>query len=199
MRQWLDLEPLADPAFGTPRRVDILLGVDVYHRLIELGYIQHDELVGHRTALGWTLVGRAPGLGSNALIAGTTLHTNTQSPWDQELAAQLQRFWEIEEVPHVSRRAPEDVECERIFADYYCADDGRYIVRLSLKHDAVRLLGDSLQGATAGLRSLHRRLQRTPETASEYARFMAEYIALSHMKPLTDDQLAASHRPVHYI
>ncbi|XP_014213846.1 uncharacterized protein LOC106643281 [Copidosoma floridanum] len=119
--------------------------------------------------------------------------------WHRELAALLQRFWELEEVSQVSRRAPEDIECERIFLDHHRISDGRYVVRLPLKSDSARLLGNSLQSATAALYSLHRRLQRIPAMGAEYVQFMAEYIDLGHMRPLPDDLRMASPRPVHYI
>ncbi|XP_014209354.1 uncharacterized protein LOC106640006 [Copidosoma floridanum] len=124
---------------------------------------------------------------------------NGAPSWHCELAAMLQRFWELEEVPQVSRRAPEDIKCERIFLDHHRALDGRYVVRLPLKSDSARLLGNSLQSATAALHSLHRRLQRTPAMGAEYVQFMAEYIALDHMRPLPDDLHTASSQTVHYI
>ncbi|XP_014203561.1 uncharacterized protein LOC106635885 [Copidosoma floridanum] len=197
--QWLDLQPLADPAFGTPSRVDLLLGADVYSRILRAESVRRGDIIGQHTIFGWTLVGRAPGLQPAAFTVGSTLHMDGAPSWHRELAALLQRFWELEEVPQVSRRAPEDIECERIFLDYHRASDGRYVVRLALKSDSARLLGNSLQSATAALHLLHRRLQRTPAMGAEYVQFIADYIALGHMRTLPDDLRTASPRPVHYI
>ncbi|XP_014216610.1 uncharacterized protein LOC106645286 [Copidosoma floridanum] len=164
--QWLDLQPLADPALGTPTSVDLLLGADVYSRILQAESVQRGDIIGQHTIFGWTLVGRAPGLQPAAFIVGSKLHEDGAPSWHRELAALLQRFWELEEV---------------------------------LQSDSARLLGNSLQSATAALHSLHRRLQRTPAIGAEYAQFMAEYIALGHMRPLPDDLRTASPRPVHYI
>ncbi|XP_023247540.1 uncharacterized protein LOC111643637 [Copidosoma floridanum] len=111
----------------------------------------------------------------------------------------LQRFWELEEVPSVCRHASDDIDCERIFANYRRDADGRYIVRLPMKPNAAPLLGDSLASALASLRSLHGRLQRDSKMATEYNRFMSEYLALGHMKRLSSRELSAPSSTVCYV
>ncbi|XP_023247452.1 uncharacterized protein LOC106644791 [Copidosoma floridanum] len=128
-----------------------------------------------------------------------TSQADSPPPWHLELASLLQRFWELEDVPQAHRQAPNDVECERSFADHGRAEDGRYVVRLPLKQGGLQLLGDSCQSALASLTALQHQLQRAPEMAVEYTKFMADYLALGHMRPLTSAQLAGSSHPAHYI
>ena len=83
---------LADPEFGKPGRVDLLLGVDVFTEVMMQG-----RRVGtpgtptaFETTLGWVLTGK-PGhhVISNHAIA---LHSSILSSDDV-----LQKFWEVEE------------------------------------------------------------------------------------------------------
>ncbi|XP_014211222.1 uncharacterized protein LOC106641327 [Copidosoma floridanum] len=126
-------------------------------------------------------------------------HNEAALAWHQELVSLLQRFWELEDLPQARRQAPADIECERTFSDNRCDEDGCYLVRLPLKQDALHLLGDSLQSARASLRSLQARLHRNPDMAIEYSRFMDEYVALGHMRPLSDALVSTPTRPVYYI
>ncbi|XP_014214139.1 uncharacterized protein LOC106643495 [Copidosoma floridanum] len=199
LRVWASLQDLADPDFGLPRAVDILIGAEVYSRLLCPGFHQRGEIVGQHTALGWTLVGCAPGRPLDSAVACPTLHDELAPPWHRELVMLLQRFWELKEVPSVCRRAPDDIDCERIFANYQRDADGRYIVRLPMKPNAAPLLGDSLASALASLRSLHHRLQWDSKMATEYNRFMSKYLALGHMKQLSSRELSKPSSTVCYV
>ncbi|XP_014204241.1 uncharacterized protein LOC106636369 [Copidosoma floridanum] len=102
-------------------------------------------------------------------------------------------------MPSVCRCAPDDIDCKRIFSNYRRDADGRYIVRLSMKPNAAPLLGDSLASALASLQSLHRRLQRDSRMATEYNRFMSEYLALGYMKRLFSRELSKPSSTVCYV
>ncbi|XP_023247939.1 uncharacterized protein LOC111643879 [Copidosoma floridanum] len=199
IRQWADCEGLADSSFGTPQRVDLLIGADYYHLLLRPGYTQRGEIVGQLTVFGWVLAGRAVGLAPGTSAVCAAAQSDVAPPWHNELTALLQWFWEMEDLPQAHRRSDEDIECERAFADHRRATDGRYIVRLPLKGSGSLLLGDSLQSAKASLAALQRWLRRSPDMAVEYSRFMADYLAMGHMRPLTSAELAATAGPVNYI
>ena len=93
----LDL-PLANPGFGQPSRIDILLGVDVFIDILRQG--QRNGPPGFPTALetefGWVLccsAGSAPS-SAQANVHVTTFHVSTTSGDDI-----LRAFCEIEESP----------------------------------------------------------------------------------------------------
>ncbi|XP_014210611.1 uncharacterized protein LOC106640940 [Copidosoma floridanum] len=199
LRVWASLQDLADPDFGLPRAVDILIGAEVYSRLLRPGYRQPRDIVGQHTALGWTLVRCTPGHPLDSAIPCPTLHDELAPPWHRELIMLLQRFWELEKVPSVCHRAPDDIDCERIFANYRRDADGRYIVCLPMKPNDTPLLDDSLASALASLRSLHRRLQWDSKMVTEYNHFMSEYLALGHMKRLSSRELSAPSSTVCYV
>ncbi|CAF4815839.1 unnamed protein product [Pieris macdunnoughi] len=62
--KWSDLETLelAESAFKTPGRIDILLGADVYSNILLHGIIKHPRvnLLAQRTCPGWVLSGKLP-------------------------------------------------------------------------------------------------------------------------------------------
>ena len=90
---WNHLEdiPLADPDFGHPSRIDLLLGVDVFVETLHQGR-RFGSPSAFETGFGWVLAGRLSLPGPNhvashhaSFVAGDDL---------------LRRFWEIEENPN---------------------------------------------------------------------------------------------------
>ncbi|XP_014217182.1 uncharacterized protein LOC106645765 [Copidosoma floridanum] len=200
IKLWNDLPDLSDPTFGIPGSVDILLRADVYPHLLRPGQLFRGDLVGQLTVAGWMLAGHVPGQATSSSPAACMSTQDTSAPpWHEQLIALMQRFWELEDEPQVIRQSPKDIECEVIFADHHRAADGRYVVRLPLKHDEIKRLRESLTSAKASLRSLQRRLRSAPEMDIEYARFIDEYLRCRHMRLLTDVELRESSGLVHYI
>ncbi|XP_014217979.1 uncharacterized protein LOC106646454, partial [Copidosoma floridanum] len=151
------------------------------------------------TVFGWVLADRAVRIAPGTSAVCAAAQTDVAPPWHNELTALLQRFWETEDPSQAHRCSDEDIECERAFADHRRATDGQYIVRLPLKGSGSLLLGGSLQSAKASLAALHRWLRQSPDMAVKYSRFMADYLAMGHMRPLTSAELAATAGPVNYI
>ena len=93
-RRWHHLErlDLADPEYGTPAKIDLILGADIYDRVMRYG--RRTGPPGSPTALrtifGWILIG--PVTGSRTPCSTSTCHVVTTS--DDEA---LKKFWEIEE------------------------------------------------------------------------------------------------------
>ncbi|XP_014213693.1 uncharacterized protein LOC106643177 [Copidosoma floridanum] len=125
IRQWADCEGLANPSFGMPQRVDLLIGTDYYHLLLRPSYTQREEIVGQRTVFGWVLAGPAVGLAPGTSAVCAAAQSDVAPPWHNELTALLQRFWDMEDFPQAHCRSDEDIECERAFADHRCVVDGR--------------------------------------------------------------------------
>ena len=88
--------PLADPGFGQPGRIDVLLGADVFVGILREGRRKGpgNSPTAFETDLGWVLCGNT---GASSFSTPSTIasyHTSVEGPDDT-----LRRFWEMEEAP----------------------------------------------------------------------------------------------------
>ena len=132
--------PLADPSFGQPGRIDVLLGIDILVKVL-----LHGRQIGppgspaaFETELGWVLAGG--GGACYHLTEVTTYHTSL-SPSDDDL---LQKFREIEESPTTKPlfSPKERAVVQHFEAKHFRMDDGRFVVPLPRKK-IVKSLGES--------------------------------------------------------
>lgn len=162
---------LADPEFYTSRAVDLLLGADVYCKIMLGGILRgdsEDQPIAQQTQLGWLLCGTM----KTRYNCNVVLH-NTDD---------LRRFWENEDINQQNEMSTEDHECLQFFlSTTERLEDGRFQVRLPFKKDSKEQLGASKPLALAQFRNLEKKLQRNPEVKREYEKFMNEYITLNHM------------------
>ncbi|XP_055837034.1 uncharacterized protein LOC129905561 [Episyrphus balteatus] len=76
---------LADPNLNTKDRIDIIIGSDLYPKLIEEGVRKHNSIVGQYTIFGWVVSG--------------SLHEKRQcGKIMSAVTSSMERFWEIEEI-----------------------------------------------------------------------------------------------------
>lgn len=123
---------LADPDFGRPGRIDILLGVDVYANIMLQGRRTGppDAPVAFEIKFGWVLTGKTgPTSFSNHCV--TVNHVSTIS--GDEL---LSKFWEVEETPkNHSMDSYSQEEClvvSHFKENHHKSKDGRFVVPLTL-------------------------------------------------------------------
>ncbi|KAJ0169427.1 hypothetical protein K1T71_015014 [Dendrolimus kikuchii] len=142
---WPDIKylPLADPTHGTPGRIDIILGVEVYGEILLKGLLKHTALSGpvaQNTQLGWILSGK---INTDVTSNHRVISLHLQLKEDQL----LKQFWEIEKEPDSiqKRMTKEEIRCEEIYEETTKRDkEGRYIVRLPFKiwrprpHDPIQ-------------------------------------------------------------
>lgn len=179
--QWqhlMDLQ-LADPNFGTPGGIDVLIGSDVWGLVVRGDIIsgKQDEPHAQQTQFGWVIFGPAStSPGSAPAIRTFRAQVSEDEPSLEEL---VRNFWKLEEVPKDEMK---DDECERFFATTHSRTrDGRYIVRIPFSSNTQQL-GDSFRGALRQFHSLERRLAENTELKEKYIAFMREYRALGHME-----------------
>ncbi|XP_076665012.1 uncharacterized protein LOC143367261 [Andrena cerasifolii] len=117
-----DLE-LADPEFLSCRKVDLLLGAEVYSQIILEG-LKHGPPrtpVAQATTLGWILTGPITDRGQ---IARANTAVTLQCSTETDISELLQRFWAIEEVSTPFTSLNEDEKaCEEHFAQTHTRDD----------------------------------------------------------------------------
>ena len=185
--------PLADPSFGIPGRIDILLGVDVFVQVLLHGRrIDSPEApIAFETEFGWVLAGQATTCQPTVQIASHhTLHC---------LDDVLQKFWEVEESPTSKPALSPD---ERIVVEHFRINhsrtsDGRFIVPLPKRSD-TKPLGESRSQAVRRFLCLERSLQYKGQTA-EFNAAMSEYFDSNHAEAVVDSDLDKPPRDVFYL
>ncbi|XP_071564062.1 uncharacterized protein [Temnothorax nylanderi] len=171
---------LADPSFCLSGPIDLLLGAELFWKLLCVGQIQTgpNNLIFQKTLLGWVAGGAVNNIVRSVAGAYCTI----------SLEEQLSRFWEIEE-PNIVSQVSQDVECEQFFQNTTTRDaSGRFCVQLPFKPGIE--LGSSKQIAIKRFYALERRLDRDPSIKKRYIEFMREYEALGHMEPIPDEDLS---------
>jgi len=172
---------LADPKFHQPKKIDILLGVDIFWDLICNERVDHPYL--YKTQLGHVVAGQIPRRiakpRTSCNLSISTIHN------------QLAQFWEVENCSQAAKLSIEEQACESHFAHTVKRDDhGRFTVSMPLK-GTLDSLGDSKEQAIRRFLSLEKRLQLDKSLAQKYAEFMQQYEDLGHMVKVDDSNTNA--------
>lgn len=174
---------LADLKFYQSKRIDILLGVDIFWDLIFNESIEYPHL--YKTQLGYVVAGQIP---QHRQIYHNRVKT-TCNLSTIDISNQLTRFWEIENYSQRKELSAEEQDCESYFVrTVRRRDDGRFIVSMPLK-GAQDLLGESKEQAIKHFLSLEKRLRANNSLADKYINFMQQYQRLGHMTRVDDSDL----------
>ncbi|XP_055908033.1 uncharacterized protein LOC129942917 [Eupeodes corollae] len=178
---------LADPTYNTPRKVDLLIGADVYSTIILDGVVKGSTgtPVAQLTELGWILTGN---------IHTQKIPITIQSHHTQ-LDVQLTKFWEIEENLDERKWTEDEIMCEKHFKDT-CKRrlDGRYEVHLPFKNNKRPVLGNSKRAALARFLQIEKRMKADSNFKKLYVDCMTEYLTLGHMKEVkVEDELGPNY------
>nr|XP_022910534.1 uncharacterized protein LOC111421598 [Onthophagus taurus] len=171
---------LADPTYNIPGPIDAIIGAQEYGNILEEGLQKTtDGLLGQKTKLGWILSGHL-----KQQCPSATKVTCFVSRVEEE--KQLIRFWEIEEVEQPKQKSEDEQDCEKYYHQTTKRNkDGTYTVKIPFKTKVV--LGCSKSRATARLFQLENRLVKNDELKSQYDKFITEYIELSHMEKISEE------------
>lgn len=189
---WPDIAnlPLADPMYGTPGKIDVILGAEVYCEILLEGLLKHSTSngpVAQNTQLGWILSGKI-GNDLSAQQDRNIISMHVQLTEDQL----LRQFWEIEREPDrvEKRKTREEIRCEEIFEEStYRNDEGRYVVRLPFKTSNPECKhGQSKEIALRRFESLEKRLLKHPNLQEEYKNVIQDYIDQGHMCQITEQR-----------
>jgi len=168
---------LADPKFYHPKKIDILLGVDIFWDLICNERVDHPYL--YKTQFGHVVAGQIPQHRNTKPRTSCNLSMST-------ISNQLARFWEVENYSQAAKLSVEEQACESHFARTVKKNDhGRFTVSMPLK-GTLDSLGDSKEQAIKRFLSLEKRLQSDKSFAQKYVEFMQQYEDLGHMVKVDD-------------
>ena len=194
---WHHLEDidLADPDFGHPGRIDLLLGVDVFvETLRQTG--PSGTPSAFETEFGWVLAGRFDSPGPSRVAS----HHASFTVGDEL----LRRFWEIEENPsNEACHSPEERSVVQHFKEtHYRSDLGRFVIPLPKKPHS-KPLGESRSQAVRRFLSLERSLHSKGQFKA-FSDVMEEYFQMGHAEtvPIADlenSQHEAFYLPMHAV
>lgn len=153
---------LADPQPEAADRIDIILGTDVYTRIIEEGLLKSSDAstIAQATALWWIVTGHPFAFEEGRGVPSLPV-TSLQCLVDLNLSSLLERFLNQEEAEATRPKplTPEEEECERHFLSTYKRNSkGGYVLRLPVNSN-VSQLGDSEHAARCVLLCTEKRLQ----------------------------------------
>ncbi|XP_035917737.1 uncharacterized protein LOC118515143 [Anopheles stephensi] len=173
---------LADPDFGTARRVDMIIGTAYFYKLLRGGqvHLRGQAILLVDTVFGWIVTGEAPAFPESRVEKAFSFHIMESTDKVQE---QLELFWKVEELA-VSNLSPNEQQCEQYFKETTSRDStGMYIA-----------------AAQKRFRLLETRLSKDTHLKQQYDDFMREYVLLGHMFPvhIEPDCLSAAHYLPHH-
>lgn len=185
---------LADPAFHASAEIDLLLGVDVFWKLLCVGRIRTSESqpLFQKTQLGRILAGDfTQSLGAtNAKCCNLSITDN--------LDTLVSRFWELDQGSSRGELSLEERQCDELYMRTFRRNqEGRFIVSLPMRPGKLEQLGQSREVAVRRFHALERQLSREPQLKLEYASFMHEYVRLDHMRAI--DQQDRELHPNYYL
>lgn len=139
---------LADPQFNVPSTVQLLLGADVFWRVLCIGQIKSsvNNPTIQKTLFGWILAGSINNryLKSSAM---TLVNTCSVIPdiSNSDLEQSITKFWDFEHnISSQNVWSPSDHECEEHFLRTIKQNsEGRFIVTLPIKTAQSPQLGES--------------------------------------------------------
>ncbi|XP_061716620.1 uncharacterized protein LOC133524551 [Cydia pomonella] len=180
MSGWDDLKtlPLADPGFDIPGPIDVLLAADVFAESLLDQRLKRcvNQPRALNSVFGWLIVGKTR-------LASSSLLSVPSPNKDDSLNNIVQRFWEIDTVPHSSRLTPDEQRCENSFTnEHYRDETGRYVVCLPFKDNAEPVFEGSREIAVRRFHAIEKRLSRDPDLKQQYVDFMTDdYSESCHM------------------
>ena len=167
---------LADPDFGRPGTVDILLGVDIFAEVVRQGRRMGGpgSPSAFETDFGWVLAGETNAK-TNSHLTIAANHTTVATGDDL-----LMKFWAREEsaVEHANL-SPEERAVVKHFEQHHTrTSDGRFVVPLPKKPHS-KPIGESRSQAVRRFKSLERSL-RTRGLSDDFNVVIEEYFQKSH-------------------
>lgn len=187
---------LADPHFGQPGNIDLLIGQDALAKVLRGGMVssRNSTLYAINTMFGWVVGGRC-----ETPAQAVTAHICCKATVDSRTDELLKAFWEAEEPPTKGPSlSPEEQSALEHFRDHTThGPDGRYCVRLPRREDAPTL-GHSRMQAIRRYEQNARSLKKKGKW-EDFERAVSEYADLGHAERVPVAQLLKQDERVYYM
>lgn len=170
---------LADEVFSHPSVIDGIIGAELIPHILSGTKVVDvaDNPVAIYSALGFVLMGKAPLLKKE--------HSDSVSFCsflsDECLPNILEKFWNLEEVPHKTHLTFEEKECEKLYTSTVRRnDDGRFVVSLPFRIESPNL-GDTFHTAERRFFNLEKKLDKNEDMKISYHKALKDYIDQGHI------------------
>lgn len=179
---------MADDDFNIPSKISLLLGADVFFKILLTGTIKlgNKKPVLQNTLLGYVVSGEAPceeSLLAQNNFSCISLHAKV----DNHLENLVKQFWEQENIPDNSEAFQEDI-CENLFKNSIQHIHNRFQVKLPLKQSIEKLnLGDSFSMSFKRFLNLEKKFSKDNNLFRDYSKFISEYVHLGHAKIISSN------------
>ncbi|XP_031632022.1 uncharacterized protein LOC116346230 [Contarinia nasturtii] len=176
--------PYADPTYWKPTSTHILLGVNIFSKIISSVLTRKlDGTVLLETTLGVIVSGPQYDSSNDNSVQ---VHTSIEYKKEEQLDRLLSRLWEMDQIEVHSNRTKEEELVEEHFVSTHFRDtDGVFVVMMPLKEE-YKEIGSSKQIAFRRFMYLEKKLERNPQMHQFYVQQMRESIALGHLQPCTE-------------
>ena len=195
-RGWKHLNGLhlADPDFGKPGRIDLLLGADVFGKSIRHGrrYGPAGTPTALSTQFGWVITG-----GVRTKCPSGKVSTFCASALSGDDL--LKRFWEVEgcTFPNPTFSTEERNVMEHFKRNHSRDETGRFVVPLPRRPD-VTPLGESRLIAVKRFIAVERSLESSGRSR-DFANAVWEYFDMDHAEPVPTRDMAKPLDEVYYM
>ncbi|GFW03744.1 integrase catalytic domain-containing protein [Trichonephila clavipes] len=171
----------ADPSFHKPSKVSMLLGAQVFFKIIKADQIKiNDSVTLQNSVFNYIVTGGLPAADDKQQCFLLS---------EQEgLESLISKFWQLESIEDETRNLNSQAKfCEKQFVNNHRRDEsGQYIVQMAfLKEPSC--IGESKQTAIRRLNSSWRKLDANPNLKQLYREFIHEYLDMGHMEQLSDE------------
>ncbi|CAI6360469.1 unnamed protein product [Macrosiphum euphorbiae] len=170
---------LADPQFDCTAPVELLLGADVYSRVMDGKRVLLDPSLpaAYGSIFGWIVIGPVPE------VEPDTCRSHVAVTLSVSLEDMVHRFWQVEEPDTAPATFHDEGQCEAVYsAERYRDITGRYVVPMPFKPlHRDELFPGSRQIAIRRFQNLERKLQADEGLYAAYKEFMLDYESLGHM------------------
>lgn len=176
--------PLADLTWNLPGDIELVIGVQLFPYIYlgdKVGSGKHTPLAVS-TTFGYVLMGDVachfdpPGESSFSAFTNSDIESN------------LQKFFELEEVPSQRFISPDELECENIFDTSVLFKENRYFVDLPFSRNPSEL-GNSRAVALRRFLALERKFNQVPNLRERYNDTIAEYLREGYLSEVPDSEL----------
>ena len=184
---------LADPDFGVPSKIDLLLGAEVFASVVLHGRRSGPpgSPTAFETKFGWALTGNTNTSAVTSSIA--TYHVSVLTGDDL-----LRKFWELEEKTPTTLYAPEERAVIQHFQSHHRRSaDGRFVVPLPRKLDA-NPLGESRSQAVRRFIGFERSIH-SKGLFSDVKAVIDEYFEKGHAELVPSADLEKPPQSVYYL
>ncbi|XP_036339791.1 uncharacterized protein LOC118749130 [Rhagoletis pomonella] len=175
---------LADPTFGIPGPVDMIIGSDQLWKILTGEKIQliNETLNAVNSVFGWVITG------SCLSEAEYPPHVSGSHAL-QDVDYLVRSLLEMDNLQSSKSKIDEHDPVEKHFSStVQRGEDGTYVVKYPFKAD-MKPIDDTLTQAIARLNNIDAKLQRQPALKQQYTAFLDEYLELGHMELIPEQQI----------